>query len=142
MQVVSPKNFGFELSFVPRFVMIMIVFVALYTSVSKTLFYAVIFGFLYDVIYTDLIGVYMFSMALAGYLICTLAKPLHVNSITGLLFALIAVVLLEFLVYGLYTLVGIADLSIHHFLTTTLYPSLVVNGVFFILIYYPMRLLL
>lgn len=139
MQVFSPQAFGFETVIVPRFVMVMIVFIAMYFSMSKTLVYAIVVGILYDLIYTDLIGVYLFSMAFSAYVISLCTKVIHTNSIVGLLFSLISVTILDFLVYGIYTLIGIADLPVTVFLSERLFPSLIVNGVFFILMYYPMR---
>lgn len=139
MQVIAPENFGSQLVLIPRFTMIIIVFVALYLNVPIAVLYAMAFGLLYDVIYTDFIGIYMFSMAVTAYIVGQSAKIMHMNAIVGILVAFVTVLVLEFLVYGIYSLIGFVQLPIKWFMLERLFPSLVLNGSFFILIYVPMQ---
>lgn len=139
MQVVVPENYSFGLVFIPRFTMMVIMFVALYINVPLAVTYAFATGLLYDIIYTDFIGIYLFSMALTAYVVSQSAKIMHVNAIVGTLAALVAVIVLEFLVYGVYTLIGFVDFPIKLFVLERLLPSVVVNSIFFILIYVPMQ---
>ncbi|PWA10710.1 rod shape-determining protein MreD [Pueribacillus theae] len=142
MQVVAPENYGSELVLVPRFTMVIIVLVAIYHSIPKAVVYAIVTGLLYDIIYTDLVGVYMFSMAITAYIVGQSAKIIHVNVIVGLLLTMIAIAILDFQVYGLYTLVGIVQLPIKLFLYERLFPSLILNSGFFILMFFPIRKLI
>ena len=135
----APERFGFDTVVVPHFVMIIILFVAIYVSIPQAIVYSIFAGLLYDVVYTDLIGVYMFSMAVTTYVIALCAKVIHTNVIVGLLFVLIAETMLDFMIYGIYTLVGIVNMPVNVFLFERLFPSFILNGVFFILLYFPMR---
>lgn len=139
MQIIAPENFGFEFVLIPRFILMIIMFVALYMNVPLAVTYAFVAGFLYDIIYTDFIGIYLFAMALTTYVVGQSAKILHLNVVVGTLAALVAVVVLEFLVYGLYTLIGFIDYAMESFLLERLLPSLILNGIFWILSYLPMK---
>jgi rod shape-determining protein MreD len=140
MQVFSPEWFGIsDMVLIPRFVIVMILFISFFLKRSTALIYGLIFGFLWDVIYTDLIGVYFFSMTFTAYLIASISKIFHPHLIIALFLSLFGIIILEFQVYGLYTLVGIAELTTDDFLNQRLFPSLILNGVFVILIYYPLR---
>ncbi len=139
MQIFTPENYGANMMLIPRFLIIIIVFIALHKSIPLAIVYATTFGLLYDIIYTDFIGIYMFTMALTTYLVGQSAKVVHINAIVGLVIAFVTVIVLDFQVYGIYMLIGIADLPIKYFLFERLIPSIVLNGVFLILMYIPMR---
>lgn len=142
MQIIAPENFGFDFVFIPRFTLMLIMFVALYINVPLAVTYALVTGFLYDIIYTDFIGIYLFAMALTTYVVGQSAKILHLNAVVGTLAALVAVIVLEFLVYGVYTLIGFIDYSLKSFLFDRVLPSLVLNCIFWILSYLPMKKLI
>src|SRR5690606_1811856 len=112
MQIASSENLGFDFVLIPRFTMLIIMFVALYINVPLAVTYALVAGFLYDIVYTDFIGIYLFAMALTIYVVGQSAKILHVNAVVGTLAALAAVIVLELLVYGVYTLIGFVDHSL------------------------------
>lgn len=142
MQVIAPENYGSSLTFIPRFTIILIVLIALFNQISLAVLYAVIFGLLYDIIYTDFIGIYMFSMAFTAYVVGQSARIMHINIIVGLLVSFVTVIVLDFMIYGLYTLIGFIDIPLKLFLLERLLPSLLVNGLFFVLIYKPMKKLI
>lgn len=139
MQVIAPENYGSAIVIVPRFTMIIIIFIALYVSIPLAVLYAIVTGLLYDIIYTDFIGIYIFSMAVTSYVVGHSARIMHINAIVGMLVSFITVIVLEFLVYGVYTLIGFVDVPIQLLMLDRLLPSLLLNGVFFILIYVPMK---
>ena len=139
MQVIAPENFGSQLVLVPRFAMIVLILIALYVSIPLAVIYAIAAGLLHDIIYTDFIGIYMFSMAVAAYVVGQAAKVMHINAIVGLLVSFVTVIVLDFLIYGLYSLIGFIDFPLKLFLLERLLPSLILNGGFFILIFAPMK---
>lgn len=139
MQIASSENLGFDFVLIPRFTMLIIMFVALYINVPLAVTYALVAGFLYDIVYTDFIGIYLFAMALTIYVVGQSAKILHVNAVVGTLAALAAVIVLELLVYGVYTLIGFVDHSLKLFFLKRVLPSLALNGIFFVLSYVPMK---
>ncbi|HET7522403.1 MAG TPA: rod shape-determining protein MreD [Bacillales bacterium] len=139
MQVFSPEWFGVSLELVPRFVMVIILFIAFFLNRQTALVYGLVFGFLTDVVYSDVLGVYFFSMAFTAYLVASFAGLFHTNLFTMMFLGLLGVVLLEFQVYGMYWFTGIAQRSMDDFLNGRLWPTLVLNGVFIILMYYPLK---
>lgn len=106
---------------------------------SKALLYAIIFGLLFDIVYTDIIGVYMFSFPLIVYVISLSMKVLHRNLLVVFFVVLVGISLLEGFVFGILYLVNAANLDWNQFLYDRLFPTLVLNGVFLIVIYYPMK---
>lgn len=139
MQVIAPENYGSPIVLVPRFTMIIIVLVALYMNIPLAVLYAIFVGLLYDIIYTDLIGIYMFSMAITAYIVGQSARVMHINAVVGLLISFVTVIVLDFQVYGLYSLVSYINLPFNLFIFERLIPSIILNGVFFILIYVPFK---
>lgn len=140
MQVFSPEYFDLPYELIPRFVMAVILFIALFAGRATALTYGLIFGLLSDVVYTDYIGIYFFAMAFTAYIIASIAALFHhKNLFTIFILGLFGIVMLEFQVYGLYIVVGIAQVSMDHFLYERLLPTLILNGVFIVLAYYPLR---
>ncbi|HET7628317.1 MAG TPA: rod shape-determining protein MreD [Bacillales bacterium] len=139
MQVFSAHWFGADIHLIPRFAMILVLFTAVFYKRSTSLAYGLIFGFMQDIIYTDIIGVYSFTMAFTAYLIASFAALFRKNVFSAFALVLFGVVLLEFQVYGLYSIIGVSNASLHQFLYERLFPSLVLNGGFFICAYYPVR---
>lgn len=137
-----PVWFGMELAVVPRFLLIVILFIVIYHDSIKGIYYAIIFGLLYDVMYTDMIGVYLFTFALIAYLISQLMKYLHANLFVVFFVSLLGISSLEFLVYGLYWLIGLLDFQLDHLLYFRLLPTLTLNGLFILILFVPLRNLL
>ncbi|HLR71677.1 MAG TPA: rod shape-determining protein MreD, partial [Pseudogracilibacillus sp.] len=61
-----------ETLIVPHWVLIFLIIITLFYDTSETFFsiiYGVIFGFLIDVVYTDVLGVYMFVYPFTLYIV-------------------------------------------------------------------------
>lgn len=139
MQVIFPEGTGTPYVLIPRFTMIIILFIAFFMSRSTALLYGLIFGFLTDIVYSDIIGVYFFSMAFTAYLMASISKIFRTSLLAVFLLGLLGVVLVEFQAYGMYSIVGITHVSLDEFLYVRLFPSLVLNGLFIIVMYVPMK---
>ncbi|WP_257346323.1 rod shape-determining protein MreD [Pseudalkalibacillus decolorationis] len=139
MQVFTPQHMDNDTVLIPRLVMIMIGFIAIYLSPTRGVVYGMVFGLLYDLIYTDLIGVYMFSMGLTAYITAFIARFFHGNIFVTLFIMLIGLSTFEIMVYGLYSLIGIAEVAWETFIYQRYLPTLLLNGVFVVIVYYPLR---
>lgn len=139
MQVFSPHWFGVPYELVPRFSMVVILFIGIFVNRPVALVYGLIFGFLYDIVYTNVIGVYFFSMAFTAYIIASIAQAFRNSLYTTFFLGLLGIVMLEIQVYGLYSIVGIAQMPLKPFLYDRLIPTLLLNGIFIILVFYPFR---
>ncbi len=137
VQAFLPHENSMDWQLIPRFTMVMILFVAIYLNTTYGLLYGLAFGLLTDLLYTDIIGVYLFSMAATAYVTSVFSRYLFGNLIVTLLLSVVGVSILEFFVYGLNSLIGISNQMIDVFLYKRLLPTLILNGLFAILIYYP-----
>jgi rod shape-determining protein MreD len=137
IQALFPEQNGMDWQFIPRFSMVMILFISIYINSTYGIIYGLAFGLLTDLLYTDVIGVYLFSMAAAAYITSVFSRYLFGNLFVVLLLSIIGVTVLEFFVYGLNSLIGISNQTVDLFLYNRLLPTLILNGFFAILIYYP-----
>lgn len=124
---------------VPRFLLVLLSLMGIYYIRNKTIIYGALFGFLFDVYYTGVIGVYMSLFPLAVYFTAKLIKIIQVNLVTAGLIALLNITVVEVLVFGLNKLILHVHMSPLEFADLRLWPTLVLNLAFFILICYPTR---
>ncbi|MCM3715098.1 rod shape-determining protein MreD [Alkalihalobacillus oceani] len=124
---------------VPRFLIVMVVLIGLHFGRQSSLFYGLAFGFCYDIVYTQLLGVYAFGLAFIGYFFIFFSKRIQDSLLIQLMLVLSAILFFEYYQYGLYLLIGLTDLPASSFAIERLLPSLILNSAFAILIYYPAR---
>jgi len=128
--------------FVPRFLMIIFVFIAVYTDRYQGMLYGFIYGLLFDIVYTGIIGVYMFGMSFIAYLMAKASKALLSNIFVTSLLGVVAVVILEFYVYIINFLIGYTDMQFMMFLQNRLLPTVILNSIFVLLIAFPIKKLI
>lgn len=123
---------------VPHWVFIFLVFIALFYDNEMSYFstlYGVVFGLLLDIIYTDVLGIYMFSYAIVIYLIYQLKKWVHINFYTTMAIGTIGLILTDLSLYIIYTFVGITDMIWKDYLFYRMLPTVLANIMFLILLY-------
>ncbi|WP_156291197.1 rod shape-determining protein MreD [Oceanobacillus salinisoli] len=127
-----------EQMMVPHWILLILIFVAVFFDKGHTyhaILYAIIFGFLVDIVYTGILGVYMFSYGIVVYIIHSLKKFLHGNFFVMLLFSILGLILSDLLITFIYDLVGIIKVSWEHYWLDRLVPTVILNLVFFIILY-------
>jgi rod shape-determining protein MreD len=139
VQILPSEIYDFGRIIVPRFVMVIIVIATMYTNVKTGMTYGIILGLLYDLMYTNLIGVYMFAFPLIAYLIAKMMRILHINILIVSFMSLASITALEFFLYGVQLLIGGTSLQGIEFLQLRLLPTIVLNLAFVILFYIPLR---
>lgn len=139
MTVFSPEWFGYQIAMIPHFVMVVVIYIAIFVNRGLALKYGIIFGLMIDLIYTSVLGVYGFGIGLTVYLISYLSKVFHMNLIVVLFVCMVGVSLLECEVYGIYSLIGLAKQPFLSFVEGRLPPTAILNGVFSIIVFYPLR---
>lgn len=137
--VFSPQWFGVKLAIVPHFVMVAVLFVGLFVNRGMALRYGLILGFLIDIVYTNVLGVYAFCMGVTVYLLSFLPKLFHLNVFVVFIISLLGVSLLEIEVYFIYSLIGLAQEPFLSFLSNRLWQTALLNGVFALIIFVPYR---
>ncbi|CQR48006.1 Rod shape-determining protein MreD [Paraliobacillus sp. PM-2] len=124
--------------FIAHWAFIFIVLMALFYDLEYTYYSilaAVIIGLMTDVIYTDIIGVYMFAYGLVVYLIHGMRKVLHANFFVTLLLVILGVTLVDGGISFVYYFIGINNMLISDYLLQRLLPTLVLNVIVFCILY-------
>ena len=76
---------------VPHFLMVAIIFVTIYISPKHGIMYGFIFGILFDIVYTEIIGIYLFMFPLVAYITSWIMRILQTNIILVSLVAILGV---------------------------------------------------
>lgn len=138
-QVFSPERFGSDWIVIPRFAFLFVIVISIFLGRTTGIIYALSLGFFEDVIYTHILGIYMFSMALVAYLLGFTYKIFQKNIFLLVTTAIFGSILLDYLVYGIHFMIGVTDLIHEQFFYERLLPSLIANSVFIILFAHPLR---
>lgn len=143
MPLITPSVWQSKIDVTSHFTFIIILFIAIYVSRHWALTYGLAFGMLHDIVYYGpMLGTYTFILGLVAYLIGLLSAYSKANLLRSMLFIVLGDFLLECMLYGIYRVFQITHISVHFALTYHILPSLLINLLFAILIYVPMRKLL
>ena len=140
-QVFSLRSFGYDLVASPYFILIAVLMIGFFNSKTVALRYAIIFGFLIDFVYTDVWGVYAFCMTVTSYVLLFIGRHFNTHIIIILLTSMVATILVDVEVYGIYTLIGITKQNFIEYIQQHLAPTLILNSVFTVICFYPLRAL-
>ncbi|OLN23490.1 rod shape-determining protein MreD [Domibacillus antri] len=124
---------------VPRFFLIGLLFMSVFFDRNTAIKYGFLFGFLFDMFYTGLLGAYMFFLPLIVYITSKLTKWLHSTLVIFFIIVLFDIALLEMIIYGLNVLVQRSEASFEQFVFMRLWPTLALNAIFYILFAIPLR---
>lgn len=100
-----------------------------------SIWYAAIFGLLIDIVYTDLLGIYMFSYASGIYVLHELKKHVHENMLTTSILGLFGIWFVDFLIHSIYFVVGQVTVGWGAYLLERLLPTGFGNVIFLMLLY-------
>ncbi|WP_018921616.1 rod shape-determining protein MreD [Salsuginibacillus kocurii] len=133
---VSPDQ---PLQFIPRLAMVLLVMIGIFRGPLIAAVYGLGLGLLYDVVFTDVLGIYMFTCTFIAYLFSISLPVIKQSMLYIVVIAIVAFAAFETLVYGLYSVVGVTTMEGDVFFQSRLVPSLLINGGFALLIVYPVR---
>lgn len=125
---------------VPRFLMLVLIFMSAFINQKHAMIYGFIFGLLYDMNYTSLLGVYMFGFAGLCYLASKAFKVLHTNAFVVILIAVLAVSVLEFYVFGTQSLIHKDIMTFNGFVLDRFIPTILLNIAAALILVLPFRL--
>ncbi|MCI1881179.1 MAG: rod shape-determining protein MreD [Sporolactobacillus sp.] len=128
-----------RLQAVPDFLLVTLLMVAFFADATSAVLYGILFGFLTDLVFTPVLGVYAFGMGFTVYLIYVLSKWLNTNAFVTTALSAVGVCLLQFQVYFIYLMIGVTDQQIGEFLQWRLPVTIGLNVCFAIVAYYPFR---
>src|SRR5699024_845062 len=120
---------------VPHWVLMFLVLLTLFYDTNDSFFsimYGVAFGLLIDVVYTNILGGYMFAYPFAIYIVHLLKRLLQTNLTMTIIIASIGILITELLLYFVYSIVGAIDAAMSDFLLSRFLPTLLANILFLI----------
>lgn len=124
---------------VPHWVFVFLLFMAIFFDDEDTYYsiiYAIIFGLLIDVVYTGVLGVYMFSYAIVIYIIHELKRLFHANLFVTMILGLLGIALADISIYIIYSVIGMTNMLWGDYLVYRLLPTVLAN-IIFLIIFYP-----
>ncbi|CAM3094356.1 rod shape-determining protein MreD [Sporolactobacillus spathodeae] len=124
---------------VPQFVFVALLLVTLFGRLDWGFRYSLLFGFLTDIIFTPVLGVYAFSMALTVYLTYRLSRWVTITVVSALLLSNFGLLVEQFIVYLIYLMIGMTQQSFWAFLSAHLVPTMLLNAAFALISFYPLR---
>ncbi len=135
-----PEAWSTHIQLAPHFIMVSILYIAIFMNRYYALIFGLIFGLLQDIIYFGhMIGLQSFSMGLTGYLIGLIFRNSHLSMFSALSTILFGIFTYEGIVYASYRLFRIVEFSFGWAFMQIVLPSLVINLLYALLIYLPAR---
>lgn len=128
-----------DIILVPHFLLLSLMFMCVYLNSRLSIIYALIFGFLYELIYVEVIGGYLVAFPIIIYLSGLAFKFIHPNALTVALIAILDVTCIEYFGYGFTAVTQGVSLSNVEFLQDRLLPTLLLNLVFISIFGYWMK---
>lgn len=131
--------FSVEWIFVPRLIFIFLLFLAVYYDEKLAIIYAITLGVIMDIVFIEIMGIYLFFYPVIVFGISRLMKVMQNHLIIMAFQTVFSIVVLEFGLYGIFYLLQITDYGVERFVNDRLFPTLMLNIVFFIFISYPLK---
>ncbi|PYZ93624.1 rod shape-determining protein MreD [Salipaludibacillus keqinensis] len=139
-QVFAPDFHGSAYQLIPRWMFMLILVAGIHRGRGNGLLYGITFGVLYDIIYSQVLGVYTFGMGLIAYVFSNSIPFFKDNLAVLILTVVVGVGLLEYYIYGMMTLLGKTSLAHETFLSTRFIPTLIMNFLVITVFAFPLRL--
>jgi rod shape-determining protein MreD len=139
VELLPAKLFDHTRILVPHFLMVMIIFVTIYGNRKQGIMYGFIFGLLFDIVYTEIIGIYLLMFPLVAYITSWMMRILQTNILIVSLVTLLGVTILELGVYELNFLIHRTEMVFATYLSDRLFPTLILNLIFIIIIAFPFK---
>lgn len=123
---------------IPHWVFIFLICVVIFFEREEeyaSIYYAVIFGLMIDIVYTDILGVYMFTYAITIYMIKGISRLLQANLLSAIIFSIVGIVMMEVIIQLIYIVIGMIQIQWKEYVILRLIPTVIANIVFLIMIY-------
>src|SRR5690625_2983079 len=95
-----------DIYIIPHRLLMMLILQVTYEETDNTLIpilYGAIFGLITDIVYTGILGIYMFVLALSVYVVQLLHRLFQTNYITNVFFSIVSVLVMEIALLFIYT---------------------------------------
>lgn len=139
VQLLPAELFNSERIIIPHFLLIVLIFVTIYGKTKYGIIYGITFGFLADMVFTEILGIYLFLFPLMAYLVSLIMKIFHSNVVIAVIVSMLGVALVELGSYEMNFLIKITQMDFSTFIELRLLPTLLLNLTFAILFIYPVK---
>ncbi|WP_342462802.1 rod shape-determining protein MreD [Ureibacillus sp. FSL K6-8385] len=132
----SPIEWNGELFyFVPRFLILYLIFLSIYYNPKRAATYGLIFGLLYDVFYIDIIGLYTVLYPLMCFLANWTNKYIHQHLTFTTILSVLLVALMELVLYIFFHhIIHFTNLAFTEFFVKRLIPSIFANLIYLMML--------
>lgn len=138
--MVFPETaFDGKYAIIPRFFAVGLMLMAIYFDRNTAIKYGFLFGFLFDIFYTGVLGAYMFFLPLMVYVVSKLVKVLQNHLIIVCFIVLFGLFLLELVMFQLNVLIERTEMNITQFVSIRVGPTLLLNLLFYLLLAFPLK---
>ncbi|MGM8212997.1 rod shape-determining protein MreD [Virgibacillus sp. W0430] len=127
-----------DLFIIPHWIFVFLFLMAVFyenNTNAYSIIFGIIFGLLIDIVYTGILGVYMFAYPVTLYIISNLKNLFHANFIVTLFLGIIGITIVDSIIHLVYIAVGIINIGWSNYLIYRLLPTLVGNLIFLIAMY-------
>ncbi|EFI83560.1 rod shape-determining protein MreD [Listeria grayi] len=125
--------------FIPHFLLVMLILMTAFYKRNPTLIYAFILGLVYDIYYTNIMGVFFALFPLIVYITDKFLQVFQKNILLLALITIFDIILMESIVYAFYLLIGKTNMEIFAFIDTRLWTTILLNFAFYLIAYFPFR---
>ncbi|WP_065408919.1 rod shape-determining protein MreD [Pseudobacillus wudalianchiensis] len=124
---------------IPRFFTVGLLLMAIFFDRNTAIKYGFLFGFLFDIFYTGVLGAYMFFLPLIVYIVSKLVKVLQNNLFILTFIVLFGIFLLELILFQLNVIIKRTEMDLTQFMSLRLGPTLLLNLIFYLLLALPLK---
>lgn len=119
---------------IPRFLILYLIFIAIYYNRKKAMIYGLIFGLCFDVFYINIIGLYTFLYPAVCFVAGWCVKRIHPHLMFSTVLAILLMSLLEFMIYEFFFIIQFTTMALKPFLLYRLVPTIVANLLFLVML--------
>lgn len=144
-EILPPSIKFSEFYLVSHWLLMFLILVTTFSYEKKPIIpiiYAAIFGLMTDIVYTSILGVYMFVLALSVYVAQLLNRLFQANFLMVITISTITLLFMELSLFIIYSFLGISTMPIEPFFMYRFIPTWIANLLFLSVIYYPTKRLL
>lgn len=134
-----------NLYIIPHWVLLILLLVTLFLdnrSIMTAIIYGAIFGLIIDIVYTGILGIYMFVIPFTLYIAGLLNRFLQTNLLMTLVITTVCLFIAELSLYSIYGFIGTDTMTFSYFISNRFLPTLIANLLFIVIFYLPMKKLL
>ncbi|WJH32544.1 rod shape-determining protein MreD [Paenibacillus aurantius] len=127
----------------PHLLLTAVLLIGIYVNRHTALLYGAGFGLLHDIVYYGpMIGPYCLCMGLLGYAAGLISFRSYSSILTSMFLVTVGNFAFEWLIYGIYRVFQVIHTDVNRIFLYQMLPSILINLLFALVIYVPMRRLL